>query len=742
MKDLDVTIENLFCYRSEQNNLSFKDLASLTLLVGEREGDPTRSNGAGKSSILEAVAWTWFGKTVRDIALNEIVNDTIPKEKRIGRGTVKWIGVDRVEYKVTRMRDLTRTEPTTSLELHTDGIKFPSDKKDSVQNEIIRVLGFDYNTFRNTVMFGQNDGSIFLTSTSEKERRDVVAKIFPLELVDKTGKIIEVDRKLLQTQITAVKSRLDTLRDQFKTLTDAKLADQLKTYQDEKEAKEKEIVRLEGEKKKQEAEVEKQVVLEQVLIAEKQKLTGLSARISTLEEEIRERRGRQITTREFYEKKCLEIDAKIKEQQGKEEEVKKAEKIFEGLGKKESLIEDIAKIEQNLSTATSKYESSLQTLSTFSASHSVATQKLSELEKALSTSICPTCKRPFENHNSEELETDIASYKEVVRTGKEGLDEMDRQKKEYQNELNELKTKKTTTENMLRDYQALELYSAQIKSSVVDVTQLQTELERTIEEGKQKLLEYDTSSRDTELASIRLEYEGIEKQLAEKQKSCNITAARYRLNEINAGIDQLNGSVRSILVFLGSIQERIETMESTEKKITIDEGILAQYTSDFNICSTLERHFSTTIKTLAVSSVIQRFEKKVNWFLKELTGGEFSITVQPDNVQTDIWNGGRKRTFAQCSGGEEKVIIIAVKLGLSELQFELSGGTTYFLLLDEIFDSLDGFNVDGVYRLVKEMSKKFDRILLVTHMPTLQAKFDNVLTVRKDIEGISTIHSV
>ena len=57
------------------------DSRGLLLVQGENRDDTSaKSNGAGKSSILDALCWCLFGETARGVSGDDIVNTTAKKD--------------------------------------------------------------------------------------------------------------------------------------------------------------------------------------------------------------------------------------------------------------------------------------------------------------------------------------------------------------------------------------------------------------------------------------------------------------------------------------------------------------------------------------------------------------------------------------------------------------------------------------------------------------------------------------
>ena len=68
-----VKIENFLGISEAELSL---DNRGLLLIQGENRDDPSaKSNGAGKSTIPDAISWCLFGKTARGVSSDDVIND-------------------------------------------------------------------------------------------------------------------------------------------------------------------------------------------------------------------------------------------------------------------------------------------------------------------------------------------------------------------------------------------------------------------------------------------------------------------------------------------------------------------------------------------------------------------------------------------------------------------------------------------------------------------------------------------
>jgi exonuclease SbcC len=185
----------------------------------------TGANGAGKSSILDAITWVMFGKArARD---DQVINQ---------QSDTAIVSVDfSYENQNYRIRRTKQIEKSLVLEFYI----FDPDTKDwrtltehsvtETQKRIISTLRMDYNTFTNASFFLQGKADQF-TQLPPGERKDILSNILGLEIWEEylqkareKRKNLEVEQKSIELTIENILTEL-SLEEQSK----AKLAEEEK----------------------------------------------------------------------------------------------------------------------------------------------------------------------------------------------------------------------------------------------------------------------------------------------------------------------------------------------------------------------------------------------------------------------------------------------------------------------------------------------------------------------------------
>jgi DNA repair exonuclease SbcCD ATPase subunit len=167
-------LNNIGRYSNQEIDFSEE---TISLIIGE--------NGSGKSTIFEAILWCIFGKTAKEISVDEIV--------RLGKseGKVELIlqEGDR-QYQIIRLRDVKKQ--VSRLQFLVDGEDYSGATIADTETKIQEHLKTDFVTFKNSIFFGQEEVNQFVNGT-DKERKDILTKFLDLSIYDKA--LVKVKEK-------------------------------------------------------------------------------------------------------------------------------------------------------------------------------------------------------------------------------------------------------------------------------------------------------------------------------------------------------------------------------------------------------------------------------------------------------------------------------------------------------------------------------------------------------------------
>lgn len=208
-----------------------RGLTPLVGIVGSTEGNNEMSNGTGKSSLLEAICYLHYEKTVRQTANTDKVGKSgLSVVTRFGGEYPAGMMESYVEeyfeengklYRAKRGRSFSKTQksstPIFELELiEKDKVSKKEGHRATESKETLDdINSMEYDLFVNTQMFGQNDAGKFLMGT-DSTKKDMIVKLLRQDKLVFNGiDKIRKDKNALLKEEATIKSKMDYIENKF-----------------------------------------------------------------------------------------------------------------------------------------------------------------------------------------------------------------------------------------------------------------------------------------------------------------------------------------------------------------------------------------------------------------------------------------------------------------------------------------------------------------------------------------------
>lgn len=150
------------------------------------------------------------------------------------------------------------------------------------------------------------------------------------------------------------------------------------------------------------------------------------------------------------------------------------------------------------------------------------------------------------------------------------------------------------------------------------------------------------------------------------------------------------------------------------------------------------------IQALIIESAIPEIEQEANALLARLTDNRIQIAIES---LRDLKKGGTRetldikiadelgeRSYHLYSGGEAFRTDFALRLALSKVLARRAGARLRTLIIDEGFGTQDSQGLEYLIEAIQEVSKDFDKVLVVTHLPEMKNAFPVQIQVTKHPE--------
>lgn len=171
-----ITAKNFMCFGDKPIEIEFQNYNNIVLVKGTNydtaktpEDAKSSSNGAGKSSIPEILVYGLYGQTIKapkKIGTKDVIN------QKTGKGLVVEVFWD--DYKVERRRK------PDSLRLWKGDEELTLGGMPATQELIENIIGLNYQTFVNVVIFTDDNSQSFLECNAA-EKRSIIENLLSLE---------------------------------------------------------------------------------------------------------------------------------------------------------------------------------------------------------------------------------------------------------------------------------------------------------------------------------------------------------------------------------------------------------------------------------------------------------------------------------------------------------------------------------------------------------------------------------
>ena len=225
MIPISLKISGFLSYRNAVE-LDFTDF-SLASITGH--------NGAGKSSLLDAITWALFGKARK-------TDDSLVNLQSKAAEVIYTFDYEGNRYRIQRTMPRGKKKKSIEFQVDDDGLWRPLTEATmrATQSRIEQILRLDYDTFINAAFFLQGKADQF-TQQNASQRKQTLGSILGLEIWDEyktraasqrhsveeelnsvDGRVAEIDEELAQEDVR--RARLAELEDELERLVDTRKA--------------------------------------------------------------------------------------------------------------------------------------------------------------------------------------------------------------------------------------------------------------------------------------------------------------------------------------------------------------------------------------------------------------------------------------------------------------------------------------------------------------------------------------
>jgi len=727
---------------------SVSSTAGLKMILGEWEDNPGKSNGSGKSSLLESLAWIIYGKVSKGLRGAEVMRRSDKKRRKACCGTATFVSPTRGKLVVTRKRTSSSTEMVVAVEGRDEiSSKDVEGKKNDVQTALIQMLGVDFDFFQLMTYFGQSTATFF-SDMGDADRKSLLSTLLGLGWYDLALEAAKARRSDVDAKSQLASDKSKALGEQSGVLCSEirrnkeRAADWEKTHTDE-------IARREGLL----VDLQKSAAL--LAVELKQKLDALTAELDSAQDAVLRRQLGDVTSARLrFETEWKKGHARLEfELAGLRKQAEAVEVELKGV----SSTDDLSVVRSEVAEARGRQQKLLVDVSQCR-SVIKALQKtrddnrrvLSGAEGLKSGTVCPTCGTAVTDGTKEQylvhLRGETYRVEQELIVAQKACQVVESNWDKANQEVSELSARADRAQDVANKTLVLKERLAGVSDSVAAMT---LKIDESLA-GRSAFVESrvaDLTVRHTaeldRFGEVRLsKLKGLEDVYAVKVDSMErqVSAETDTLTRLRSAVCPFEADMTRLANQLTEISQSISAADQESKKYQAEVDLWSFWVEGFGregIPAALMQDFCVMF-TDAANSILSPLNIGISVKLEpqsQLKSGE-----SRERLNYVINTPTGESIYKQLSGGEQTRINVTSMLTLHSLassQYKLERGLFGLLILDEVFSALDDEGCELIYQLLSQFADR--AVFVISHSSSMKSLFTNVLTVRRGNDNVSKV---
>jgi len=638
----------------------------VTVFVGD--------NGAGKSSIIDAITFALFGQHTRKSNKGLIKRGT-------NQGFVKVrFSVNSKQFEAVRKIDNKGTLAAKFAEvIDDDRIEIAAGERkqfgESMTHEVERVIGIDFEKLKIASIVQQGELNTIINAKPKefKELLNAIIGIDKLDIASEAMKTVNKEfREKIKENVGYDDTHIETLlRDLEKY---EKEIEEAKPQKEQLELKQEELKNeVDDLRKKIETETPKIDKIKQIELRKKELLSYAKEAIHEIQREINEN----------------------------ERKIQDCEGCFDHIELKSDLESKIQKVEDAIEDTVKKVQE-------------ITNQIISLKEKQLLASKlqlidnkCPVCDSNVEKLNplfqEEHLQQEILELQKQIVSKEKENDMYNQKRKEFSIKLQNARDAEAT----------LRAHSINNKEELV-IIQKDTEVkkQKIPLTTNQNLLEMSTIDQHTNLIFKNISKLEVETKGFDEQEFNNL---KKRVNEKQMSLSQIDQRIGAILEKISKGEEQIIVI----KKAVSELKIVKEYVTSLNEIQTnvfsRDGPVATSLRSWALNTISAKASEYLTLLNTKIQ--RISLSEKTRDISIACYSKNEVLELESLSGGEKVSVALALRLGMASL---LGASNLNLMILDEPTTHLDAErkkSLVGVLSQLSDISNSESRMqfLIITH---------------------------
>lgn len=658
-------------------------------------------NGSGKSTIYKAILLLLFNKT--DKKLEEYVNEEISFQD--GFEISLDLDIDKMRFFVKYKFSKKGKTGSSVRELYV-GDPLP-DEPQYLNSDAVAAMEMMLSPQLGMAGLISRQGENDVINIKPAERREHLKQIYDLDFTNEIesveAEIQHYDNDVLpdiEKQIYHIENKeyaaeslydlpfSETKRDEYQEkLTDiAKRLTEAETYQ------------------------EKLQQLDAQIHTKQTTLNGLADKLDVVQDDIEDLEDSQKSLQE----KLSDPDTQV------------LDKLYENMHNRDKFDRELRSIDEKM------HATKLFRLKSFDYNHlEEVKEKYIELKTQLEQSkeklnlvqngVCPTCGRPFEEHDEMQYASDIESLEAQVQEQKEVVEDLEHYRKKYEEKKEDLEQRKREKELLQQKRENLiERENEQLEDLQRQIDREKKRFEERTEENEASLADVEKriekknaekTELENELNKLKTEIKSEEERLSSmKEENYDVEALKEAKTKLEEKLDEY----KTVLAQNEMIQKRNSEIEKQKKldQQKLDE-LYIQRDSKYTERAAFEEArniFRKEFPNYVILEMVKSLETGINDFIDKVYYKPLNIEISESRNAINITYGNqRKKDVAHLSGAEKQLVSLAYKNYLNQM---IGLGV---IMLDEVDSNYTDENAERLYDIIGSMSDYYKQVFVISH---------------------------
>tara|TARA_R110000782_G_scaffold34607_8_gene82654 strand:+ start:7595 stop:10735 length:3141 start_codon:yes stop_codon:yes gene_type:complete len=229
----------------------------------------------------------------------------------------------------------------------------------------------------------------------------------------------------------------------------------------------------------------------------------------------------------------------------------------------------------------------------------------------------------------------------------------------------------------------------------------------------------------------------IEKYYQNEENIRSNATTQKKIDLLNIQLDDVleeqSTTTNNLQQAFSNISVATKTIESITSSIEQAHDLEEKYKAYEYYLNSIQRN---GVPYELVSNILPYIQEEVNTILSQIVDFTIEFDVDGKNINTQICYGDSKRWPLELTSGMEKFISsLAIRVGLINVS---NLPRPNFLAIDEGFGNLDTNNLNSIFMLFDYLKTEFEYIVVISHIDLMRDVTDNLLEISKE-QGLSKV---